>query len=95
MRYYIQTPGNHHNKARIIAEQHGGTLLAKAPRTYADIPADKALVCVVDNGPFEAAAVAVDEGEFKVFTDPLEERPRQYVVIDKAKAYELSGYEPK
>ncbi|KKK55786.1 hypothetical protein LCGC14_3071060 [marine sediment metagenome] len=33
-------------------------------------PADMVLVCLVDNGPFTAAAICYDEGEFSEFNAP-------------------------
>lgn len=95
MGYYIQTPGHHHGKAARIARDHQGTLLQSPPKYFVDIPEDKALVCVVDNGPFEAAALAYDQGEFECFTDPNDSRPQSYVLLDKQKAYELAGYKPE
>lgn len=83
MGYYIQTPGSDHDKARIIATRHNGKLIAQ-PESFNDIPADKALICIVDNGAFEAAALAYDADEFAVFTDPEDERPKQFVLLDKA-----------
>ena len=96
MGYYIQT-GTLHGKARAIAEAHNGEIVS-APKQWSDIPADKALVCVVDNGPFEAAGVCVDEQEFESFVltpDSGRQRPRDYVLLDRAKAFELSRFRPR
>lgn len=87
---YIQTPGHDHNKANIIAREHGGEILNERPATFDDIPTDKALIFVVDNGYFEAAAYAYSEREFTQFTsDPDDHRPIQYVLIDKTVAEQL------
>jgi len=96
MGYYIQTNRNH-GKAEDIAKEYGGFILPNAPKNYADIPADKALIVVVDNGPFEAAAFAYDAEEFSVFTDREDDRPKQYVLIDREAAELASGFrkEPK
>lgn len=54
MGYYV--PGPNHGKADHIVKNHGGQVVAK-PAKFADIPADKALICVMNNGPFEAAEI--------------------------------------
>jgi len=91
MGYYIQTPGRSQNKALTIAYVYDGQVIPQ-PSTFAQIPPDKALVIVVDNAPFEAAALADDEREFSEFTDPSDRRPKQYVLLDKPTAYQLAGY---
>lgn len=93
MGYYVQT-GTTHRKAERIAHEHGGHIVRK-PRQFSDIPEDKALICVVDNGPFEAAALAYDEREFDAFTEPDDDRPKQFVLLDKNVAYGLAGYTPE
>ena len=43
------------------------------------------LVCVVNNGPFAAAAYCYSEGEFQAFNDPTDNRPRTWLVVPDAK----------
>lgn len=69
MGYYIEVPENH-GKAQQIVDIHGGTILERMPETFADIPEGQALICVVDNGPFEAAAFCYNEEEFAAFNTP-------------------------
>ena len=85
MGYYIET-GSTHNKAEIIAKKFNGEVLMKAPMSYCDIPAGKAVIAVVDNGPFEAAGFCFSEDEFIVFTDPTDPRQRSYVLIGREDA---------
>jgi hypothetical protein len=47
------------------------------------------LICVVDNGLFEAAGYCYSEDEFRAFTDPTDHRPKVWLVHPKAK--ELAG----
>ena len=89
MGYYIQVPNNH-NKAQQIEELHGGMILPKIP-DYANIPESKALICIIDNGTFEAAGFAYDEKEFNVFASP-DSRPRTWLIMDRKKACKLTGY---
>lgn len=39
------------------------------------------LVCVIDNGPFEAAAVIYSESELSYFSDPSESRPMTWLAV--------------
>ena len=48
------------------------------------------LICVVENGMFDAAAYAYDESEFNEFNNPNDYRKKIWLVHPKAK--ELSGY---
>ena len=45
---------------------------------------DSSLVCLVDNGPFVAAAVAYSEEEMRVFSRS-DGRPKTWYVIDNSK----------
>lgn len=42
------------------------------------------IVCVVDNGPFEAAAYAYNENELRVFSYP-DGRPKKWLKVPNAK----------
>lgn len=95
MGYYIQTPGHCLGKAAIIAKAYQGQVLDGPPAQYSDIPTGKALIAVVDNGLFEAAAFAYDEKEFKVFTDPEDDRPVTYLLIDRSVAETLTQFAEK
>jgi hypothetical protein len=82
---YITTPNNK-GKTEFITSVYNGVQIPLPPNSFLDIPEGKALIVVVDNGHFEAAGYAYSEGEFRVFTDPNEKRPRDYILIDKATA---------
>ena len=93
MGYYIQGPNK--SKAQYIVSEYDGKIVP-APEKFSDVPADKAIICVVDNGPFEAAAFAYDEREFDAFKgdeNGHDRRPRKWVIMDRAKAIELTGYD--
>ena len=81
MGYYIET-GGLHGKAEAIVEQHGGEMVSReAARTAVD-DCLKAVIVVMNNGPFEAAGFAFDTAEFEAFHTPGDDRPKKYVVID-------------
>lgn len=104
MGYYIEVDALH-GKAQLIAD--GKALIRgedgwepappyKAqiiprPRSFADIPDGKALICVIGNSLFEAAGYCYDEREFEAFTDPSDHRPREWVLMDKPMAEVASG----
>lgn len=88
MGYYIQGPT--YDKAQYIQENYGGELAQ--PEYPSKLPAGKAIICVVDNGFFEAAGFCYDDREFEAFFDPSDHRPKTWVVMDLEKAKELSGY---
>lgn len=121
MGYYIQVPDNK-GKAQQLVNLHAADLLPMRPEGFEDVPEDKALICVVDNGPFEAAGLVIDREDFidKITEDepgpdgelgvgpggiPVytirseyqeqgEQRPRWWLLMDKALTYELAGYTP-
>jgi hypothetical protein len=64
-----------------------------APPAWEDIPDGKALVVVVDNGLFEAAAVAYDEREHEALATQHagDDRHRTYMLIDKNITLRASG----
>ena len=45
------------------------------------------MVCVVDNGIFAAAAYAYSEGEFRVFSDEHDRRPKTWFIYDKVEQF--------
>lgn len=96
---YIEVPANKGKAAQICDGKAIGANgpykaeLVATPPAFGDIPADKALVAVVDNGFFEAAGLLYDQREYDELTGNVHDRrPRQYVLMDKAAAYMASGY---
>jgi hypothetical protein len=92
MGYYIETPGRNTEKAVYLVRQMGGIPLQQPPASFEDIPQDKALIVVVDNGMFEACGLVYSPGEFKEFVTRQDDRPRQYILMDKEVAHKASGY---
>jgi hypothetical protein len=92
MGYYIETP-EHKNKAVQICEAVKDAVIIPQPKSYKEIPEGKAIICVVDNGPFEAAAFCYNEREFEEFAEAISDtRPKKWVLMDRATAEKLSGY---
>lgn len=88
MGYYISGPAK--GKIQFIRSEYDGEFISP-PESFKDIADDKALICIVDNGPFEAAGYCFDEREFEEFIRP-DSRPKQWMIMDKKKAEELTGF---
>lgn len=93
MGYYIEAPTNK-NKALYLVKQFGAQVISK-PGNFDEIPTDKAVIAVVDNGMFEAAGLCYSASELEAFTDPDDPRPITYVLMDKELAYKEAGYAKK
>ena len=90
MGYYIQTKYNKLKAAQICAK-YAGAELTKQPESFDAIPEGKALICVVDNGPFEAAGYCETQRDFDDFTDPKDPRPKNWVLMNKEDAEKACG----
>lgn len=92
MGYYIQVPHNQ-GKAQQLVAIHGAKIIER-PINFADVPKDMAIICVVDNGPFEAAGFAYDEQEFEAFKSDFGrfQRPRTWLLMDRAEVCKLTGF---
>lgn len=92
MGYYIQTD-DVKNKAQYIVDNYGGTIIDDKDALVA-VSQGMGVICVVDNGPFEAAAFCYNLPEALEFARP-DGRQKTWVVMDKAKAAELSNCPPE
>lgn len=90
MGFYIEVPQSR-GKPQQLADLYGA-ITVTCPETFADVPEGQALICVVDNGPFEAAALCYSADEFATFKDPSDPRVRRWMLMDQTKAHELAGY---
>ncbi len=91
MGYYIQTSVIK-GKAKEIVSVLGGSIVSQSEANLAMKDATKGVICVVDNGPFEAAAFCYSENEFAEFTREDDFRPKQFVVLDRKIAEKESDY---
>jgi hypothetical protein len=92
MGYYIQTPSVK-GKAEYIATQYKGRIASYTKALDAMNDSTKGVIVVVDNGFFEAAGFAFNQSEFEAFTQLSDDRPREFVILDRDVAEKLSGYE--
>ena len=97
MGFYINPPdGRCHHKGQWLIDNHNATEICV--KDALDILESKdntmGVICVVDNGPFEAAAFCFNTEEFHVFTRPGDCRPKEWFAMDRKTAEELSDYHP-
>ena len=90
MGFYIEVP-DRKNKAQQIVDLYGGKIVS-IPPLFEDITPDKAIICVVDNGPFEAAAFCYSQSELIAFSY-YDGRSKIWIIMDRKKACKLTGYE--
>ena len=88
MGYYIQTPNNQ-NKAEQLVRLHNAQRILGQPETF-DPPKDKVLICVVQNGPFDAAGICFDSREFDEFTRSSDDRPKTWLLMNKEQVLYLN-----
>ena len=91
MGYYI--PGPATGKAQFV-KSLGGEVINR-PEKYSQIPKDKALIVVVENGNFEAAGFAYSEREFDAWMGTEDPRPMTFMTMDRSKAEQMSGFPKK
>lgn len=88
MGLYLQTP-EPLGKAFQLAQLHGAEAISE-PERFSIIPADKVLVCVIENPGFDAAAVAYCEEEYHRFKYDESGRPRTWLLMDRALVKQLA-----
>lgn len=89
MGYYIETPNNR-GKAKQLTDLYGAELVL-SPEKF-DFNGTDALICVVENGPFDAAGIAYDAGERDAMNQPGDPRPKTWLKLPKEKVLTLNPY---
>ena len=91
MGYYIQT-GQASNKAADIIRLHGAEVIhPKSDEFNQQRLCGKAIICVINNGPFDAAAFVYTPQEFLYFLEEMSNRQKTWLATDWNKACELTG----
>lgn len=90
MGYYIETDGTH-NKAQELVDKRGAHRVLNVPTITIKGLADagEGLVCVVENGIFDAAAICYSETEREAFADPADPRAKAWLAMPLATIFEL------
>lgn len=90
MGFYIEGPL--HRKADHIIQTEDAIELAGADAAREAFSNGMGVICVVENGPFDAAAFAFSSEELEVFANPSDSRPKRWLAMDRERAEELSGF---
>lgn len=83
MGYYIQT-AQPKNKAAAIKQDLDAIEITVDEAAFFVKEQMGAIICVVDNGPFEAAAYCYNLDEFRAFTFPDDDRPKKWFYVEDA-----------
>lgn len=95
MGLYLLNAGQHPSKgkAETLAQTPGAETLDGPPASFDEIPEGKYLICVVDNGAWDAAGIAYSRNQFRRFTaDPLR-RPKVWLLLAAEVVEELSSFD--
>lgn len=79
-------------KTKFLRDNYEAIPCTKAEALEALNDPDLAVICVVLCPTHEAAGFAFNSLEFEVFTFPGDLRPKDWLVMDRTKAKELTGY---
>jgi hypothetical protein len=88
----FQIPGPTKGKVQHFVDEYQAVVLDRPPRNFSDIPDRQALICVIDTIQYEVASYAFSQPEFSLLDDHSDFRKRTWLLMDKAKANQLSGF---
>ena len=74
MTLYLDLPGSGGKLDRLLGE-FGAVALPGPPGGLDEVPPDRALICVVDMGDYEAPGYIITEIELAAWADPADTRP--------------------
>ena len=86
MGYYIQAVSPL-GKAKYLVE-HEGAELVLSPESF-NFDGSHALICVVENGLFDAAGIAYNARERDAFNAPSDKRAKTWLKLPKLRVIEL------
>ena len=81
MGYYIQTAAPK-GKTEAICKELSGIEISQDEAEFFVKEQMGAVICVVDNGPFEAAAYCYNLDEFRAFNLPDDPRPKTWLYVE-------------
>lgn len=74
-----------------LKRDHGAQLVLR-PLHFADVPADKTLICVIENGPRDAAGIIFDQAELDRFAYDGTTRARTWLLVDTARIVQMKPH---
>ena len=87
MGLYLETPGLRRDKAQALLREMGGVQVTVPPRLD-EVPGDSLLVCVVNNGNWDAALVVADDFDHRRTTLDRSGRPLTWLLLPRAAVVE-------
>ena len=90
MGFYIEGPVT--GKADWLLENHDAIELKGPKEAEKAFNEGYGIICVIDNGAFDAAGFMFSLLELKAFSDPFDPRFRRWLAMDRKTAEELCGF---
>jgi len=88
----FQIPGPTKGKVQYFVDEYQAVVLDRPPRHFSNAPDHQALICVVDTIQYEIASYAFSRQEFSRLDDRSDFRKRTWLLMDKTKANQASGF---
>ena len=88
----FQIPGPTTGEVQHFIDTYQAVVLDRPPRNFSEIPNHQALICVVDTIQYEIASYAFSKQEFSRLDDRSDFRKRTWLLMDKTKANQVSGF---
>jgi len=88
----FQIPGPTKGKVQYLVGKYQAVVLDRPPNSFDKIPDHQAIICVIDTLQYEVASYAYSLQEFSLLDDHSDFRKRTWLLMDKAKANQLSGF---
>ena len=88
MGYYVNPP----KESKETWLKENGTVI-RQPVSYELIAEHRCAICLMDNGPFSAAAIIYDQRELDDFGDPTDHRPKQWFLVNRQNVVSVSDIE--
>jgi hypothetical protein len=88
----FQIPGPTNGKVQYLVDMYQAVVLDRPPRDFDDIPQHQAIICVIDTLQYEVASYAFSRQEFSLLDDHSDFRKRTWLLMDKTKANQVSGF---
>jgi hypothetical protein len=93
MGYYLNHPEiSNWEKAAQLRSKFGAEVVDKPD--LSTLTEDKALICVVENGFFDAVLLCYNQRELDDALHPGDARPKVFMIMDKAVAHEMADFKP-
>jgi hypothetical protein len=95
MGFYIEVPDTLKHKAKLIEETLHARRITQAEAEEIVKDVQKAVICVVENDLFDAAAFCYSSDEFDRFSEPNDPRRKTWLVINNRSMIEkMTGFVP-